>query len=52
MPVPASFEFEPPLWELGVGAFGVFYDVDEAGQIVFIRAVREKPPHAETEDVL
>jgi mRNA-degrading endonuclease RelE of RelBE toxin-antitoxin system len=37
---------------LRVGNFRVFYDVDEAGQTVFIRAVREKPPHAETEDVL
>jgi mRNA-degrading endonuclease RelE of RelBE toxin-antitoxin system len=49
---PASFEYEPPLWELRVGNFRVFYDVDEAGDVVFIRAVREKPPHAETEDVL
>jgi mRNA-degrading endonuclease RelE of RelBE toxin-antitoxin system len=49
---PASFEYQPPLWELRVGNFRVFYDVDETTQIVFIRAVREKPPHAETEDVL
>jgi mRNA-degrading endonuclease RelE of RelBE toxin-antitoxin system len=49
---PASFEHEPPLWELRVGNFRVFYDVDGAGQTVFIRAIREKPPHAETEDVL
>jgi mRNA-degrading endonuclease RelE of RelBE toxin-antitoxin system len=48
----ASFEYEPPLWELRVGTFRVFYDVDEAGQRVFIRAVRDKPPHAETEEVL
>jgi hypothetical protein len=26
--------------------------VDEAAQIVFVRAVREKPPHGETEDIL
>ena len=49
---PASFEHEPPLWELRVGNFRVFYDVDEAGQVVFVRTVREKPPHAETGDVL
>ena len=47
-----SFEYEPPLWELRVGNFRVFYDVDETGEVVFIRAVREKPPPAETEDVL
>ena len=49
---PATFEHEPPLWELRVGSVRVFCDVDEAGQVVFIRAVREKPPHAETEDVI
>jgi mRNA-degrading endonuclease RelE of RelBE toxin-antitoxin system len=48
----ASFDYEPPLWELRVGALRVFYDVDEVGQRVLIRAVREKPAHAETEDVL
>ena len=48
----ASFEYEPPLWELRVGTFRVFYDVDVAGEVVFVRTVREKPPHAETEDVL
>jgi mRNA-degrading endonuclease RelE of RelBE toxin-antitoxin system len=54
-PVPvtqASFRFEPPLWELRVGAYRVFYDVDQAQEIVFVRAVRDKPPHATTEEVL
>lgn len=49
---PATFEHELPLWELRIGSFRVFYDVDETEQVVFIRAVREKPPHKETEDVL
>jgi mRNA-degrading endonuclease RelE of RelBE toxin-antitoxin system len=48
----ASFAFEPPLWELRVGDFRVFYDVDEVGQTVYVRAVRDKPPHATTEEVL
>src|SRR5262249_26012161 len=48
----ASFQFEPPLWELRVGDFRVFYDVNEAEQRVSIRAVREKPPHATSEQVL
>lgn len=48
----ASFTFDPPLWELRIGNFGVFYDVDEKGKIVFVRAVREKPPHAISEEVL
>jgi len=47
-----SFECETPIWELRVGDFRVFYDVDEQAQVVHVRAVREKPPHAETEDVL
>ena len=51
----ASFEFVPPLWELRVGDFRVFYDIDdidEDGMIVRIRAVRAKPPHATSENVL
>jgi mRNA-degrading endonuclease RelE of RelBE toxin-antitoxin system len=48
----ASFAFEPPLWELRVEHYRVFYDVDEARRMVFVRAVREKPPHASTEDIL
>jgi mRNA-degrading endonuclease RelE of RelBE toxin-antitoxin system len=47
-----SFECEPPIWELRVGRYRVFYDVDEVARIVFIRAVREKPPHANTEQIL
>jgi mRNA-degrading endonuclease RelE of RelBE toxin-antitoxin system len=50
--VQPSFEHELPLWELRVGDFRVFYDVSTDSQIVFVRAIREKPPHAETEDVL
>ena len=50
--VEPSFEYEPPLWELRVGDFRVFYDVDEPNGAVYIRAVREKPPHATTEQVL
>jgi mRNA-degrading endonuclease RelE of RelBE toxin-antitoxin system len=53
LPVPeASFTFEPPLWELRVGDFRVFYDVDENNQTVYVRAIREKPPHATSEEIL
>lgn len=48
----ASFAFEPPLWELRIGDFRVFYDTDEEKQTVYVRAVRDKPPHATTEEVL
>ena len=47
-----SFEHVPPIWELRVGDYRVFYDIDEMEQAVFIRAVREKPPHATTESIL
>ena len=46
------FEATPPVWELRVGEFRVFYDVDEAQKKVFIRAVRRKPPHKTTEEIL
>ncbi|NUN51748.1 MAG: type II toxin-antitoxin system RelE/ParE family toxin [Planctomycetaceae bacterium] len=41
-----------PVWELRVGEFRVFYDVDEERGRVFVRAVRRKPPHRTTEEVL
>ncbi|MBI3696245.1 MAG: type II toxin-antitoxin system RelE/ParE family toxin [Acidobacteria bacterium] len=41
-----------PVWELRVGEHRVFYDVDEAGSTVIIRAIRHKPPHLRTEEIL
>lgn len=29
----------PPLWQLRVGDYRIFYDTDEAGQVVYIRRV-------------
>jgi mRNA-degrading endonuclease RelE of RelBE toxin-antitoxin system len=46
-----SFFHVPPIWELRVGEFRVFYDVDEAEQVVRVRAVRRKTPEQPTEDV-
>jgi mRNA-degrading endonuclease RelE of RelBE toxin-antitoxin system len=46
------WEFVPPLRELRVGSYRVFYDVDEAEPIVVVRAIREKPPEKRTEDIL
>ncbi|MEK6288161.1 MAG: type II toxin-antitoxin system RelE/ParE family toxin [Acidobacteriota bacterium] len=46
------WEHEEPVWQLRVGQFRVFYDVDEAEAIVVIRAIRHKPPHKTTEEVL
>ena len=40
---------EPPIWELRVGEHRIFYDVSEAERIVYVRAIRRKPPSRTTE---
>lgn len=34
---------EPPVWELRVGEYRVFYDVAREDRVVYIRAIRRKP---------
>jgi mRNA-degrading endonuclease RelE of RelBE toxin-antitoxin system len=46
-----SFEHVPPVWELRVGEFRVFYDVDNEALLVHVRAVRRKEPRQRTEDI-
>lgn len=46
------WEFVPPLRELRVGSYRVFYDIDEPACVVVVRAVREKPPEKRTEEIL
>ena len=46
------FEAVPPVWELRIGDYRIFYDVDEDKGIVCVRAVRRKPPHKTTEEIL
>ena len=41
-----------PVWQLRVGQHRVFYDVDENLQQVTVRAIRRKPPHKTTEQIL
>ncbi|HEY2934397.1 MAG TPA: type II toxin-antitoxin system RelE/ParE family toxin [Acidobacteriota bacterium] len=43
---------EPPIWELRVGDYRVFYDVSEAEETVFVRAIRRKPGGQTTEEIL
>ena len=43
---------EPPIWELRVGEYRVFYDVSETERMVYVRAVRKKPPGKTTEEIL
>lgn len=48
----AGFEHEPPLWELRVGEWRVFYDVDEEDRKVVVRAIRCKPKGKTTGEVV
>lgn len=47
-----EFEHTPPVWELRVGEYRVFYDVDEEDEIVYVRAVRRKQAGQTTEDII
>jgi len=42
----------PPIWELRVGEYRIFYDVSEEEGIVYVRAIRRKPPGRRTEEIL
>ena len=46
------WEHVVPVWELRVNQYRVFYDVDDAAGRVIVRAVRRKPPHKTTEEIL
>ena len=50
--LPPPFEHVPPIWRLRIGDFRVFYDVNDADQVVLVRAIRRKPAHMTTEQVL
>lgn len=47
-----DFEHVPPIWELRVGDYRVFYDVDEADEVAFVRAIRRKVQGQTTEDII
>lgn len=46
------WKHEEPIWELRVGEFRIFYDVNEIGEQVIVRAVRRKGPRQTTEEIL
>ena len=46
------WEYIEPVWELRIGEYRVFYDVDEQLSLVMIRAIRHKPAHKTTEEIL
>ncbi len=41
-----------PVWELRIGEYRVFYDVDESAGQVVVRAIRLKPAHKSTGEIL
>jgi mRNA-degrading endonuclease RelE of RelBE toxin-antitoxin system len=41
-----------PIWELRLDEYRIFYDVNEAELLVTIRAIRHKPPHKRTGEIL
>ena len=43
---------EPPIWELRIGDYRLFYDVSKAEAIVYVRAIRRKPPERRTEEII
>ncbi|MGQ0809950.1 MAG: type II toxin-antitoxin system RelE family toxin [Nitrospiraceae bacterium] len=43
---------ESKVWELRVGPYRIFYDVDQGKRLVYIRAVRRKPHGKTTEEIL
>ena len=47
-----TFEADPPVWELRVGEYRIFYDVNLGENKVCVRAVRHKPPHRTIEEIL
>lgn len=46
------WEASSVVWELRSGEYRIFYDVDEAEQTVYVRAVRKKTPGKTTEEIL
>jgi len=46
------WEHVDPVWELRVGQYRVFYDVADEESVVTVRAIRHKPPHRTTEEIL
>ncbi len=50
--VKPPWPFREPLRELRAGEYRVFYDVDLEARQVVVRAIRHKPPHKTTKEIL
>jgi mRNA-degrading endonuclease RelE of RelBE toxin-antitoxin system len=49
---PANFTYVPPLWELRVAEWRVFYTASLDDKLVLVCGVRRKPPNLTTSQVL
>ena len=47
-----KWEAVPPIWELRIGEYRVFYDVSSEEEVVYVRAVRRKPARKKSEEIL
>lgn len=46
------WEYIEPVWELRIGEYRAFYDVDRESLTVIIRAIKHKPTDKITEEIL
>jgi mRNA-degrading endonuclease RelE of RelBE toxin-antitoxin system len=46
------WEHVQPVWQLRFGEYRVFYDVSNEELTVVVRAIRRKPPHRTTGEIL
>ena len=51
-PLVTGFEYDPPLWELRIQDWRIFYDINEEEHVVVIRAIRKKTAGATTGEIV
>jgi mRNA-degrading endonuclease RelE of RelBE toxin-antitoxin system len=47
-----DFVHESPIWELRLGDYRVFYDVDESSSTVYVRTIRPKEHGQTTKEII
>ncbi len=46
------WEHVPPVWEVRIGEYRAFYDIEEKAATVIVRAIRDRPARKTTEEIL
>jgi mRNA-degrading endonuclease RelE of RelBE toxin-antitoxin system len=46
------WQHEEPVWELRIGSYRAFHDIDQNASVVTVRALRLKPPHKTSGEIL